>query len=96
MNTGILIMIILLTIGVLVCYTVAMSYIFVGIGQTDDTSSFYNPGYMIGAGVFALAAAVLAALAVPDNEAILPVAIIIGVTALALATGALATGSISH
>lgn len=85
-----------LAIIVIICYTVAMSYIFVGIGQTDDTSSFYNPGYMIGAGVFALAAAVLAALAVPDNEAILPVAIIIGVTALALATGALATGSISH
>ena len=85
-----------LAILVIICYTVAMSYIFVGIGQTDDTSSFYNPGYMIGAGVFALAAAVLAALAVPDNEVILPVAIIIGVTALALATGALATGSISH
>jgi hypothetical protein len=85
-----------LAILVIICYTIAMSYIFVGIGQTDDTSSFYNPGYMIGAGVFALAAAVLAALAAPDSEAILPVAIIIGVTALALATGALATGSISH
>ncbi len=89
-------MAIILAIGVLVSYTVAMSYIFVGIGQTDDVSSFYNPGYMIGSGVFALAAALCVALAVPDNEATLPIAVIIGVTALALSTGALATGSISH
>ena len=73
-----------------------MSYTFVGIGQADDTSSFYNPIYMIGAGAFALAAAIFVALAAPDNEAILPAAVIISVTALALATGALATSSISH
>jgi hypothetical protein len=90
------IMLIILGIIVIICYIVAISYIFEGIGQTDDISNFSNPGYMVSAVLFALVTAGLAAYTVPDSEIILPISVIVGVTALALVTGALATGSISH
>jgi hypothetical protein len=81
---------------VVICFGVAGTYTFLGIGQIDDASTFMQIGYPLTAGIFALGAAVAIPFSFPETDLTLSIAVLIGVTALALSIGALATGSITH
>jgi len=90
-----IILIALLTV-VIVCYGVTACYTYIGIGQTDDAAAFYNFGYPLGTGLMALATAITLALIMPENDTTLALSVVIGVTAIALSIGTIATGSITH
>jgi hypothetical protein len=91
-----IVLLIAVLVSVIVCYAVTTSYTYIGIGNTDDASVFYNFGYPLGTGIFALATAIAFACTMPEDDTTLALAVLIGITAAALSIGTLATGSITH
>jgi len=84
-----------LLVSVVICFSVTTSYTYIGIGNADDASVFYNAGYPLGAGILALATAIAFAFTVPEDDTTLALSVLIGITATALSIGAMATGSIT-
>ena len=91
-----IIILVILLVGAIVCYGVTACYTYIGIGQTDDAAAFYTFGYLLGAGLFALATAITIAFTMPETDTTLALSVVIGITAAALSIGGMATGSITH
>jgi len=90
------IVIAILIIIVIVCYAVAACRVYIAIGHSDDQAAFDIYGYPLGTGIFALCTAIAFGFAMPEDDITLALSVLVGVTAVALSIGALATGTITH
>lgn len=81
---------------IIIALAITASATYCVIGNREDNAEYANFGYMLGAGIFALVIAALSAFMMPETDITISVSVVIGVLALALSVGALASASIKH
>uniref|UniRef100_A0A6C0JZL7 Uncharacterized protein n=1 Tax=viral metagenome TaxID=1070528 RepID=A0A6C0JZL7_9ZZZZ len=81
---------------IIIALAVMASATYCVIGNREDNAEYANFGFMLGAGIFALIVAILSACMMSETDITISVSVIIGVVALALSVGALASASIKH
>jgi hypothetical protein len=81
---------------IIIALAITASATYCVIGNREDNAEYANFGFMLGAGIFALVVAILSAFIMPETDYTISISVIIGVCALSLSVGALASASIKH